>query len=85
MKRTLQHRWNRLFRRRGGLPMAARVPGANYDRQYQGGSFGRPRAGRHEVSAHWQRWLWRAVKVAAGVGALWVLWQSWIGLGIVGN
>jgi len=85
MKRTFQHRWNRLFRRRGGLPHAARVPGANYDRQYRHGSFGRPRFGRYEVTFRWQGWLRRAALAAAAVGALWVAWQSWIGLGIFAN
>jgi hypothetical protein len=85
MKRTLQHRLNRLFRRRGGLPHSARVPGASFDRQYQQGSFGRPRTGPYEVNLRWRQWLWRAAMATLAVGALWMAWQSWIGLGLFAN
>jgi hypothetical protein len=80
MKRTWQHRWNRLFRRRGGLPRAAAVPRLSHDPQYRRGAFTRPKFSRYEITFPWQNWLRRAAVAALAVLALWIIWQSWLGL-----
>ena len=85
MKRTLQHRMNRLFRRRGGLPHTARLPRTSDDGQSARGAFGRPRLGQRELFDRSRSWLWRAALAILVVGAIWVAWQSWIGLGIFAN
>ena len=86
MKSTWQHRWNRLFRRRGGLPRSARLPRRSYSPfTRSGGAFARPRTGRYESAFNGQSWLGRAALAVAALAALWVLWQSWLGLGVFNN
>jgi hypothetical protein len=85
MKPTWQHRWNRLFRRRGGLPRKAPVRRSSYEPQYRRGAFSRPRFGRYDFTFPWQNWLRRFVLFALAIFALWVLWQSWLGLGVFNN
>jgi len=80
MKRSLQHRMNRLFRRRGGLPRSARLPRAAHDAQYRRGAFGRPRLSPQNARRRRQQWLWRAALAALAAGVIWFAWQSWIGL-----
>jgi len=85
MKRTWQHRWTRLFRRRGALPRTAAVPRMGYDPRYLRGAFSRPKFGRYDITFPWQNWLRRAVLAVLAVFALWVFWQSWLGLRIFNN
>ncbi|HVU37031.1 MAG TPA: hypothetical protein VHC95_01745 [Opitutales bacterium] len=82
MRRTWKHNLNRWFRRRGSLPRSARVPRATYSPMPRQGAFTRSRFGRHEVTLNWQRWLWRAGFAGLAAAALWMAWQSWLGLGI---
>ena len=84
-KRTLRHRLNRLFRRRGALPRTARLPRPNYDPHYRRGAFGRTKFGRFEMNFSTKRWLGRVALAALVMGAIWVVWQSWIGLRVFGN
>jgi ferric-dicitrate binding protein FerR (iron transport regulator) len=85
MKRSLHHRWHRLFRRRGGLPRTARVARTSYDGSAARGAFGRPHMGARELSDRRRSWVRRLALAAGAVAVVWVLWQSWIGLGIFGN
>jgi len=80
MKRTWQHRWTRLFRRRGGLPRTAAVPRMSYDAQFRRGAFSRPKFGRYDITFPWQNLLQRVALVALALLAIWIIWQSWLGL-----
>ena len=82
MKSTWQHRWNRLVRRRGGLPKSARLPRTKHGPAPRRRAFARARFGRYEINLPWRRLLWRVALGVLAVGAVWVGWQSWVGLGV---
>lgn len=83
MQSTWRHRWNRLFRRRGALPRSARLPRRTYSPiPRTGGAFARPRLGRFGINFHGKRWGRRVALGVLAAGAIWVLWQSWVGLGV---
>jgi hypothetical protein len=57
----------------------------SYDPRYRRGAFSRPKFSRFEITFPWQNWLRRAGFIALSLLALWVLWQSWLGLRIFNN
>jgi hypothetical protein len=82
MFRALQ-RWRlRAAERRGAARRLAEVGRWDYAPFYRHSSLGKPRFGRFDTLFNPRRWLRRVMFVALLAGIVWIIWQSWRGLGV---